>query len=354
VFFASDNAGPAHPAILSAMTSSLGGYALGYGADETTDAVETRIREIFEAPRAAVRLVSTGTAANALLLATLAKPWESIFCTPQAHVWEDECNAVEAMTGGASMAHVAAGPDAKMTPDALMAAIAGRGGAVHRAQPGPVTLTSVTERGTIYTPEEIAALTDIAATRGMKVHLDGARFANALVALGCTPAEMTWKAGVDAVSFGGTKNGCPAVEACVLFDPDPDWEMQLRRKRGGHLLSRHRTLSGQMQGYLEGDLWLDLARTANTAAARLAAGLRGLGLGDTVLAEPEANMIFVSWPMRLHDRLTAAGAVYYVMGHSDDPEAPVTGRFVCDWATTDEAIDSFLGHLRSALETKAA
>jgi threonine aldolase len=354
VFFASDNAGPAHPAILTAMTEALGGYALGYGDDAATHAVEARIREIFEAPRAAVRLVSTGTAANALLLATLSNPWDSIFCTPQAHVWEDECNAVEAMSGGASMAHVAAGPDAKMSPDALMDAIAGRGGAVHRAQPGPLTLTSVTERGTLYTPEEIAELTDNAATRGMKVHLDGARFANALVALGCTPAEMTWKAGVDAVSFGGTKNGCPAVEACVLFDPDPDWELQLRRKRGGHLLSRHRTLSGQMQGYLAGDLWLDLARAANTAAARLATGLRGLDLGDTLLAEPEANMIFVSWPMRLHDALRDAGAVYYVMGHSADPDALVTGRFVCDWATTDEAVDSFLGHLRRVLGTQAA
>ena len=242
--FASDNAGPAHPAIIEALAAANEGYMSGYGADDLTRGVQDRIREIFEAPRAAVHLVPTGTAANALLLATLAEPWDTIFCTAESHISEDECNAVEAFSG-ASLTHVPS-TDAKMTPEALIDAVMSRGGAVHHPQRGPVSITSVTERGTVYAPDEIAALSDVAASFGLAVHLDGARFANALCAIGCSPAEMSWKAGVDAVSFGGTKNGCLAVEACILFDPDKSWEIELRRKRAGHLFSKHRVLSAQM------------------------------------------------------------------------------------------------------------
>ncbi|KAA9010390.1 threonine aldolase family protein [Histidinibacterium aquaticum] len=348
--FASDNAGPAHPAILEALTAANEGYLMGYGNDDITRGVQDRIREIFEAPRAAVHLVSTGTAANALLLATLSQPWETVFCTQVSHISDDEANAVEAASGGASLTHVPHS-HAKMTPEALAETIESRGRMVHSPQRGPVSITSVTERGTIYSTEELSALTDVAKAYGLPVHLDGARFANALVALGCTPAEMTWKAGIDAVSFGGTKNGCLAVEACILFDPDKSRELEMRRKRAGHLFSKHRTLAGQMQGYLADDLWLGLAGRANGAAAALAEGIRALGLGESFVAEPQANILYVRWPRRVHAALIEAGATYYVTDGplEGDREAQLTGRLVCDWSMTEEAVETFLGHLRGAV-----
>ncbi|SLN24715.1 threonine aldolase family protein [Roseisalinus antarcticus] len=356
MFFASDNSGPAHPAIMQAMVDANEGYLMGYGQDDLTHAVQARIRQIFEAPRAAVHLVSTGTAANALLLATLSHPWETIFCTPESHISEDECNAVEAMSGGASLSHVRS-VGAKMTAETLADALETRGGGVHSPQRGPVSLTSVTELGTVYSPAEIAGITEVAGAYGLRTHLDGARFANALSVLGCTPAEMTWKAGIDAVSFGGTKNGCLAAEACIQFDPEDSWQLELRRKRAGHLFSKHRTLSAQMQGYLADDLWLELAGHANRACARLVDGIRAAGLGDSFVAEPQANMIFVRWPRRLHAALKAAGATYYITEGSlegADPDALLTGRFVCDWSMTDTAVDTFISHLTQAVASGAA
>jgi len=179
-----------------------------------------------------------------------------------------------------------------MTPDALRASMAGeetRG--VHGPQRGPVSITQVTEKGTVHTLDEIKALTSVAKEFGVTTHLDGARFANAMVALGCSAADMTWKAGIDAVSFGGTKNGLMGVEACVIFDPDLAREFELRRKRGGHLFSKHRYLSAQMQAYMTDDLWITMATAANAACARLTAGMRGID-GITLAYEPDANIIF--------------------------------------------------------------
>lgn len=349
--FASDNAGPAHPAILTALAAANAGYATGYGADPLTAEVQAKVREVFEAPRAVVQLVGTGTAANTLLLATLANPWETIFCTAESHISDDECNGVEAASGGASLTHVPS-VDAKMSAEALADVLEVRGShGVHTPQRGPVSITSVTERGTLYTPSEIRAISDVAAAYGLELHLDGARFANALVSLGCSPAEMTWKAGVDAVSFGGTKNGCLGVEACILFDPEPGWEFELRRKRGGHLFSKHRLLAAQMHGYLADDLWLDLAGRANRAAARLCDGLHAAGLGDTLATRPQANMAYVRWPRRVHRAMMEAGAVYYITRgrlEGDDPEEILTGRLVCDWSIPDAEIDAFLDHLAAA------
>ena len=177
------------------------------------------------------------------------------------------------------------------------------------------------------------------------MHLDGARFANALVALGCTPAEMTWKAGVDVVSFGGTKNGCMGVEAVVFFDPAKAWEFELRRKRGAHLFSKHRFLSAQMAGYMQDDLWKTSAARANDNARHLADGLRAAGA--TLLHKPDANMIFAKWPRRIHQKLHDAGAKYYVMDgplEGDDPNEPLSARLVCDWSIGTEAIDQFLSY----------
>lgn len=344
MFFASDNSGPVHPKIMQRVMDANNGYAMPYGKDEIMDEVREGIQRTFEAPNAAVYLVATGTAANSIALACYTQPWQTIFCAQYSHIEEDECNAPEFYAGGAKLTLIPT--DDKMTPDALSAAIARRpAGNVHMAQAGPVSITQVTEFGSIYSLDELRALTSVAKSAGLPVHLDGARFANAAVALDCTAAEMTWKSGVDVVSFGGTKNGCMGVEAVVFFDEAKAWEFELRRKRGAHLFSKHRYLSAQMAGYLQDDLWRDTARSANAACARLAAGLKQNGA--EMLHEPQANMIFARFPRRVHQKLQAAGAKYYVLDGdvaSGDGDALLAARLVCDWSMTDELINQFLSH----------
>ena len=344
MFFASDNSGPVHPKIMQRVMDANNGYAMPYGMDEIMDEVREGIKRTFEAPNAAVYLVATGTAANSIALACYTQPWQTIFCAQYSHIEEDECNAPEFYAGGAKLTLIPT--DDKMTPDALSAAIARRpAGNVHMAQAGPVSITQVTEFGSIYSLDELRALTSVAKSAGLPVHLDGARFANAAVALDCTAAEMTWKSGVDVVSFGGTKNGCMGVEAVVFFDEAKAWEFELRRKRGAHLFSKHRYLSAQMAGYLQDDLWRDMARSANAACARLAAGLKQNGA--EMLHEPQANMIFARFPSRVHQKLQAAGAKYYVLDGdvaSGDGDALLAARLVCDWSMTDELINQFLSH----------
>ncbi|SEN04350.1 L-threonine aldolase [Loktanella fryxellensis] len=347
MFFASDNAGPAHPSVMQALMDANTGYASGYGADPQMTRVRDMIRNAFEAPEAAVHLVATGTAANALVLATLSNPWETIFCSPMAHIHEDECNAPEFFTGGAKLTLVDA-MDALMTPQGLQDAIlAEETRGVHGPQRGPVSITQATEKGTVYNTADLIALTDVAKSFGLKTHMDGARFTNALVSLGCTPAEMTWKAGIDAVSFGGTKNGLIGVEACIFFDPAVSRQFEFRRKRGAHLFSKHRYLSAQMLAYLTDDLWLTMARQANAACAHLVHGLQHVP-DVTLLFPPQSNLLFFDAPRALHRRALAAGAVYYVTrGDVDDgpDDELLTGRLVCDWSTDHGMIDRFIAHL---------
>ena len=340
--FASDNAGPVHPEILDALAAANQGHAAPYGADELTARVAARIRAIFEAPDAAVHLVATGTAANALALSILAKPWQAIFCAPLTHVNVDECHAPEFYTGGAKC-HTIGDADKIAAVDLLRAIESLPEGDVHVSQRGPVALTQATERGRIYSLEQISALAAAASGHGLGAYMDGARFANALAALNCSAAEMTWKAGVDIVSLGATKNGCMGVEAVVVFDPAHSWEFELRRKRAAHLFSKHRYLAAQMDAYLEGDLWLRSARLANEKAARLAAGLREAPRAE-FLFEPQANMIFATLPRRIHQRLKERGAVYGVSGaiEAGDPEEPLACRLVCDWSVDEAQIDRFV------------
>ncbi|MEQ6248844.1 low specificity L-threonine aldolase [Sulfitobacter sp. HNIBRBA3233] len=343
MFFASDNSGPVHPKIMQHLAQANEGYAMPYGRDPIMDGVRTRLREIFEAPDAAVYLVATGTAANALALACYTQPYQTVFCSEISHIEEDECNAPEFYSGGAKLTLIHT--DNKMTTEALRKAIERRSGDnVHMAQAGPVSITQVTERGSVHSLDELRALTAVARDAGLPVHLDGARFANALVSLGCSPAEMTWKSGVDVVSFGGTKNGCMGVEAVIFFDPAKAWEFELRRKRAAHLFSKHRYLSAQMAGYLEDDLWLDMARAANTACARLVEGLRARGA--EILHNPDANMIYAAFPRATHKKLQAAGAKYYPMSDVENgpDEEMVAARMVCDWSMTTDNIDRFLAH----------
>ena len=348
MFFTSDNAGPAHPKVLQALVEANADYTQSYGADPIMDYVRQMVRDMFEAPEAAVYLVATGTAANSILHATLANPWDTIFCTPMAHIHEDECNAPE-FYSGAKLTLVPA-ENAKMTAATLRAAmVAEESRGVHGPQRGPVSITQVTEKGTVHSLDEIRALTDVAHEFGSKVHLDGARFCNALVALDCSAAELTWKAGIDAVSFGGTKNGLMGVECCVIFDPKLAWEFELRRKRGGHLFSKHRYMSAQMKAYLTGDLWREMASAANATTAQLAEGLRAHNRAEMVYPA-DANMIFCRLPRCDHQRLLAAGAMYYIWDGDPevgDPNEMLTARFVTDWSMTPDKVAQFLQILRS-------
>ncbi|WP_054006987.1 threonine aldolase family protein [Cypionkella psychrotolerans] len=341
MYFTSDNASGAHPEILASLTRVNDGFARSYGADATMDRVTAQVREVFQHPEAAVYLVTTGTVANALSLAIYTKPWSAVFAHTEAHIATDECGAPEFYTDGAKLIGVS-GDHGKMTPESLAQTI-GRIGevGVHGVQRGMVSITNVTEAGTVYTPAEVGALTTVAKQWGLPCHLDGARFANSLAATGASAAEMTWQAGIDVVSFGGTKNGCLGVEAVVMFDPEKAWEFELRRKRAGHLVSKHRFLSAQMEAYLTDDLWLRLAAHANAMGARLAQGVAGAGA--THQHPAQANMMFPEWVLGTHARLEAAGAAYYQMPASTGMEA---ARLVTSWNTTEADVDQFLAVLR--------
>jgi threonine aldolase len=333
--FASDNTSGAAPEVMAALLKANEGYDRSYGADAAMTRVTALVREIFEAPEAVVHLVATGTAANALAIATHCPPWGAVFCHTHAHIAEDECGAPEFYSGAKLV--LVPGDSGKITPATLAEALGKIGeSGVHGVQRGMLSLTNVTEAGTVYSSSEIKNLTALAKAHGLPCHLDGARFANALVASGATPAEMTWKAGIDVLSLGGTKNGCLGVEGVVLFNPAKAWELELRRKRAGHLFSKNRFLAAQMEAYLTDGLWLRLARQANAMGERLRQGLRVKGAS---IPDCTANMLFPEWSEGTHDRLEAVGAVYYRFPAPPDREK---ARLVTSWSTTDADVDQFL------------
>ena len=343
--FASDNAGPAAPGIIEALIDANSGHEHSYGADTLMQDVESHIRGKFEAPEARVFLVATGTAANALSVATICPPWSTLYCHRHSHVNQDECGSPEFYTGGCKLT-VIDGDHARMCPDELRNSIAETALlGVHNVQRGAITITNATEFGAVLTAADLRNYTRIAGDYGLKCHLDGARFANALVSLGCTPAELSWQAGIDIMSFGGTKNGLLGVEAVIIFDPVLAWEFELRRKRGGHLFSKHRYLSAQMLAYLENDYWLDLATRSNRAAGKLSEGLSRIE-NVNIIHPVDANMIFFSAPRSSHRQLSVNGATYYLMPPDPfpdgNPQDLLTGRLVCNWQTSDEEIDRFL------------
>ena len=338
MFFTSDNASGAAPEIMDAIAQANDGFAPSYGADDLMTLVQSQIRQIFQAPEAAVYLVATGTAANALALSLYCPPWTSVFAHKHAHIALDECGAPEFYSGGAKLIGVM-GAHGKMTAETLSQAIGqiGQSG-VHGVQRGMVSITNVTEAGTVYTPAEVAALTAVAKSHGLPSHMDGARFTNALVATNASAADMTWAAGIDILSFGGTKNGCLGVEAVVIFDPAKAWEFELRRKRGGHLFSKHRFLSAQMLAYLTDDLWLRLARHANAMGARLASGLSAMPRVQ-MIHPVGANMLFAEWQIGTHAVLQSKGAAYYPLSLSQSQES---ARLVTSWSTKPDDVDAFL------------
>lgn len=333
MFFASDNGAPVPPQIMAALMRANEGYAMSYGADDPSTRARARIRDLFEAPEAEVHFVTTGTAANALALSLTTAPYAATFCHRHAHIAEDECGAPEFFAGGAKMILID-GAHGRIAPQDLTDTLTSTGGSVHNVQRGTLSLTNVTEAGTVYEPSDIAALNRIAKANGCATHLDGARLANALVATGASPADMTWRAGVDMLSLGGTKNGLLAAEAVVLFDPAKSWELELRRKRAGHLVSKMRYVAAQFEAWFEDDLWLSMARHANAMSARLAAGLAAVP-GAELLHPCDANIVFANLPEAAHARATEAGGIYYRM-------AGLKARLVSGWSTTEQDVDGLL------------
>jgi threonine aldolase len=344
--FRSDNETGAHPAIIEAVGRAFAsGSTFSYGDDPWTQNVERRLRDIFERPDLVAFPVATGTAANVIALACCTPPWGEIYCHPTSHIAVDEANAPQFYTAGARLVHVD-GPAGKIEHRKLANALAQPVyGVVHHPQPASVSISQITECGAAYAPEEIAALATSAHRHGLKLHMDGARFANALSFVGCSPAELSWKAGVDVMSFGATKNGAMAAEAVVFFDTGLAREFGFRRKRGGHLFSKMRLLSAQLDAYLSDGLWLSNARHANAMARRLVAGLTTFK-GASLLYPVDGNEIFIALPAHIHDALQAAGAKYHPWP-SDRPGERAF-RLVTAFDTDPTEVDLFLSIANAA------
>ncbi len=330
--FRSDNVVGVAPEILAAIAAANEGTAPSYGDDAVTRRLERRVAELFE-HEVAVFPVATGTAANALALASLTPAWGAIYCHEASHVQTDECGAPEFFAGGAKLLALA-GADAKLAPATVAAAMIERG-IVHHVQPAALSISQATEAGTLYRPAEIAALGAMARRHGLAFHMDGARFANAVAALGCSPAELTWRAGVDVLSLGATKNGALAAEAVVFFTPAKAADFAFRRKRGGHLFSKMRFLSAQLEAYLADGLWLRLAAHANRLAARLSVGLAALP-GARLRHPTEANEVFVELPEAAITALAAAGVGFYRWGGA----ASTCLRLVTAFDTREADVDA--------------
>jgi threonine aldolase len=306
--FTSDNSAGVAPEILAAIAAANEGDAPAYGDDPWTARVERRLAELFEHD-VAVFLVATGTAANALALAQMTPPWGAVLCHQEAHIATDECGAPEFYGGGIKLVGMP-GVACRIAPETFERTLEeGRWGAPHHASPAVLSLSQATEAGTLYRPHEARRLADMAHAMGLLLHVDGARLGNALARMCVSPADLTWKAGTDVLCFGASKGGALAAEAIVFFDPARAAGMMERRKRGGHLLSKHRFLAAQLEAYLADGLWLRLARHANAMADRLAAGLVDLGLGP--VWPVEANAVFVLLPSAVDAQLRAAGARYH-------------------------------------------
>lgn len=341
--FASDTTAPAHPAVLAAMADANEGAAPSYGADTLTSAVRERLKALFETDRLAASIVASGTGCNALALSVLTPAHGAILCHGSAHINEHERGAPEFYTGGAKLLPLS-GDHGRIDPRSLDAALAHRNpDFVHESPALVLSLSNLTELGTVYGPEAVAALADAAGTAGLSVHMDGARFANALIGCKATPAEMSWRAGVDVLSLGLTKTGGINAEIVVLFGDAADRfsELEARRKRAGLMPPKARFAAAEALAMLTDDLWLALARHANAAAARLSAGLGDID-GAEVLHPVEGNLVFIRLPQRVIDALGGAGVGFHALGGDR------VCRFVCSWATSDAEIDNLVSAARQA------
>ena len=336
--FRSDNVGGAAPEILEAVVAAASGTAAPYGDDEYTRAMNQRFAALFERPVQAYPL-SSGTGSNSLALAALANPYGSVYCHETSHINVYECGAPEFFTGAKLVG--LPGRDYRLQPDALDEALslAGRGNAT-RVQPFALNLTQPTDFGTLYSPAEVTALCEVAHRHGLRVHMDGARFANAIAALGCTPAELTWRAGVDLLSLGATKNGAINAEALVVFDQAAAREIPFLMKRGGQVLSKARFVSAQLARYVADDRWLERARRANAHAAALARELAALP-GVSLVAPVEINMLFLRMPEAAVAALERGPFEFYKLGHDL--------RFVCRHDQEPAGMEALVRCVREAL-----
>lgn len=331
--FSSDTSAPVHPAIMNALQEVNQGPAPSYGADRWSAEAQEALRTVFDADLE-VWITSSGTAANALGLSCLCPPTSLILCHEEAHIERDERGAPEFFTGGGRLS-LLAGDHGRIGIDILKARLQlNRPEFVHETPAAVLSISNLTECGTLYRPDDVRALADLAHQAGLKVHMDGARFANALVCANCAPADITWRAGVDVMSFGAGKNGAAGCEAILLFGEARSLKTELlaRAKRSGHMPPKMRFVAGQMLAYLRDGLWLDLARRANASARSLSEAL--LGFSGAELVHPvDGNEVFVRLPPSAADQLTAAGARFY-------PWPGGAFRFVCSWATRPDDIEA--------------
>jgi threonine aldolase len=330
--FFSDNAASACPEVLAALTEA-NQVDTAYDGDHWSRQLDAVFSALFETEVEAL-WVSTGTAANSLALAALCPPYGSIVCHREAHIQNDECGAPEFYTGGAKLLLVD-GEAAKLAPAAISAALVGRRNDVHEAQPAALSITNATEYGRVYTPAETAELGEFCRSRKLRFHVDGARFANAVASLQCAPADLTWRAGVDALSFGFVKNGGLSAEALILFDRSLAAATRFRRKRAGHLLSKGRYLAAQLLAMLKDDLWLRNARIANEGAARIAAAAAA-----RLICPVEANEVFLRISEAEAQALRSQGFDFYDWG-------PGAARLVVSWDQDPGDIEALAAAIRS-------
>lgn len=326
--FLSDNTATVAPEVLAALAAANDGQARAYGEDVWSRRLDAAFSKVFDCD-VRVFTVATGTAANAVAIASVLEPWNSVCCHRESHIHRSECGAVECYSGGARLV-LLDGAFAKISPDALEQEIARHARGMHAVTLRALSLSQTTERGVVYRPAEIAALSTIAHREGMAVHLDGARIANAVAALGCTPADLTWRAGVDLLSFGATKNGALAAEAIVLFDHTRAERIARLRKRGGHLISKGRYAAVQLLTLIEDGLWLRLATRANALAARL-----GAAAAHLLSAPVESNQIFIKPGAQALAALRAAGVEFHDWGGPHSGEA----RLIVSWNQPEAEVE---------------
>ncbi len=334
--FCSDNVTGIAPEILSALVAANTGAAMPYGNDDLTRRLERQLADLFET-ELEIFPVATGSAANALALSVLSPSYGAIYCHSDSHINVDECGAPEFYSGGAKLVTLP-GMNGKLSADGLDAALKRAGiGVVHHVQPAAVSITQATEAGTVYRLAEVQAIAQVTHAHGLMLHMDGARFANAIVSLGCSAADMTWRSGVDVLSFGATKNGALAAEAVIFFKRGYGDELGYRRKRGGHLFSKMRFLSAQLEAYLTGGLWLRNATHANQMAQILSAGLSDLP-GVRLCYPVEANELFVIFSESVITGLLAEGFQFYRW----DGDAGSVVRLVTAFNTLEADVNAFL------------
>ncbi|MCB8822413.1 threonine aldolase family protein [Microvirga rosea] len=355
--FASDNVVGASAPVMQALMQANAGAMAAYGADEITRRVKARFSEIFERD-VAVFLVTTGTAANALALSSAVPPWGLCVCHREAHVIDDECGAPEFFMHGAKLIGLP-GIAAKLDVPTVKSYLQGLPKSVKQMPPKALSISQATECGTVYARDEIAALAAVCREHGMALHMDGARFVNALVSLGCTPAEMTWKQGVDILSFGATKNGCLMAEAIVVFRPELAEALDYRSKRAGQIISKGRLIAAQLEGYFADDHWLANARHANRMAGLLAEGLKQLP-GVRLAWPVEANEVFPIIPKAMSEALRTAGVLFMGWTEASLPEGEAIApdealvRLVTSFMTPEEDVGRLIEIARGAVARQAA